>query len=161
MARNRFLYVLGLCLPASFLLLLILGNTPTGAADEEYVGTEECSYCHEQEAENYKSFSKKAHSSKSVKIMAPDLTDEEIKECFHCHTTGYGKPGGFVNFEETPDMADAGCEVCHGPGSAHVESGGDPDLIRGKLDIKECETCHNPERVENFDFKPMLYGGAH
>lgn len=93
--------------------------------------------------------------------MAKDLTEDELKECFHCHATGYGQPGGFVSFEKTPDMANAGCEVCHGPGADHVEAGGDPEQIKGKLDIKECETCHNPERVASFDFKPMLYGGAH
>lgn len=161
MGRNSYFFVFWIFSIAGFLVLLPSLDSPIKAADDEYVGTEECAYCHEEEAENYLAFSKKAHSSKSVKIMAPDLTEEELKECFQCHTTGYGKPGGFINFDETPEMADAGCEVCHGPGSAHVESGGDPELIRGKLDIKDCETCHNSERVENFDFKPMLYGGAH
>jgi len=93
--------------------------------------------------------------------MARKLAADELKECFHCHVTGYGKPGGFVSFEKTPDMANAGCEVCHGPGSAHVEAGGTKSLIKRKLTVQDCEVCHNAERVANFNFKPMIFGGAH
>jgi hypothetical protein len=42
-----------------------------------------------------------------------------------------------------------------------VDSGGDPDLIKRDLSLDDCTGCHNPERVEAFDFKPLLYGGAH
>lgn len=125
-----------------------------------YVGSEACADCHEVEYGNYKKFSKKAHSSQSVKIMASDLDAEEVKECFACHATGYGKPGGFVSFEQTPHLANAGCEVCHGPGSLHAEDG-DPDLIKRKMTIEECEICHNSERVNNFNYKPLIFGGAH
>ncbi len=127
----------------------------------QYVGSEACAECHDQEYENYKKFSKKAHSGNSVKLMSADLAKEELEECYACHVTGFGKPGGFVSFEATPAMADAGCETCHGPGFDHVEAGGDTDLIKGKLEVSDCETCHNPERVAAFDFKPLLFGGAH
>jgi len=129
--------------------------------ESSYVGSAVCSDCHFEEYENYSKYAKKAHSSHSIKIMASDLTEEEIKGCFGCHTTGYGKPGGFVSFEETPDLANSGCEVCHGPGSLHVEYGGDLDYIDHDLDIEMCTSCHNEERVGAFNFKPMLFGGAH
>ena len=103
----------------------------------QFVGTEACAECHDEEYANYKKFSKKAHSSNSVKVMAKDLSKEELEECYVCHMTGFGKPGGFVGFEETPDMADAGCEVCHGPGYDHVEAGGDSDLIKGDLEERD------------------------
>jgi len=127
----------------------------------QFVGSEACAECHDVEYENYKKFSKKAHSGDSVKVMATDLTQAELEECYTCHMTGFGKPGGFVSFDETPDMADAGCETCHGPGYDHVEEGGDIDLIKAEIEIADCETCHNPERVAAFDFKPLMYGGAH
>jgi hypothetical protein len=133
------------------------GRTESG----RYVGSEACSECHEEEYDHYRKFAKKAHSGDSVKIMMGDLTREELAECYGCHMTGYGKPGGFVSFEKTPEMAQAGCEVCHGPGFDHVDSGGDPDLIKRDLSLDDCTGCHNPERVEAFDFKPLLYGGAH
>nr|WP_321259471.1 cytochrome c family protein [uncultured Pseudodesulfovibrio sp.] len=134
-----------------------VGRTNSG----QYVGSDACGECHEEEYGNFKKFAKKAHSGKSVKIMSSDLTQEELAECYACHVTGYGQPGGFVSFEQTPGLSDCGCEVCHGPGYDHVESGGDSDLIKGSLSMEDCTSCHNPERIDAFDFKPLLYGGAH
>jgi len=131
------------------------------AADSVYVGSKVCSECHEEQYSKFKRYAKKANSSHSIKSMASDLTKEEQKECFGCHTTGYGQAGGFRSFEETPELANAGCEVCHGPGSEHVAEGGDTQFIKTTLSIKDCESCHSEERVDAFNFKPMLFGGAH
>jgi hypothetical protein len=141
--------------------MVLVGAKPGASEQATYVGSKVCSECHMHEYENFKNYAKKAKSAHSIKIMASDLTDEELEECFHCHSTGYGEPGGFVSFEETPELANAGCEVCHGPGSIHVDYGGDPEFIKGDLSMKDCETCHSEERVRSFDFKPLLYGGAH
>jgi hypothetical protein len=130
------------------------------AQDKTYVGSEACKDCHEQEYDNYSKYAKKAHSFQSVKKMKKKLTPEEYKACFECHATGYGKPGGFVSEEATPHLKDAGCEVCHGPGSLHVESE-DPDEIISDISMENCNTCHSKDRVEAFDFKPLLFGGAH
>jgi len=133
------------------------------ASDQDnvtYVGTASCKECHEDKYENFKAFAKKATSYESIKKMQKGLTAEEIKGCYACHTTGYGKPGGFVSIEKTPHLQDAGCEVCHGPGSKHADSE-DPEDIISELEAESCKTCHNSNRVEAFNFKPMLYGGAH
>lgn len=145
----------------AFCVCLLLSAGPARTQEATYVGSHVCADCHDEQFENFEKFAKKAHSDRSIKIMASDLTPEEIKECYTCHTTGYGQPGGFVSFEETPELAHAGCEVCHGPGSAHVDEGGDPELIKSTLAMEDCETCHNAERVGAFNFKPLLYGGAH
>ena len=42
------------------------------------------------------------------------------------------RPAPATVIEATPGLADAGCEVCHGPGSVHAETG-DPAAIKGKL----------------------------
>ncbi|BBD09652.1 cytochrome c family protein [Desulfovibrio ferrophilus] len=156
--KNRVVVFIA-CAVCVSLSLLITRPAQTGQAT--YVGSNACSECHDEQFENFEQFAKKAHSDRSIKIMASDLTKEELQECYACHTTGYGQPGGFVSFEETPEMAHAGCEVCHGPGSEHVAEGGDPDLIKGTLALEDCETCHNADRVGAFNFKPLLYGGAH
>ena len=57
-------------------------------------------------------------------------------------------------------MKEVGCEACHGPGSLHVESSDRKD-IKNNVSEEECTVCHNPERVEAFRFKPLIYGGAH
>jgi hypothetical protein len=125
-----------------------------------FVGTQTCADCHEEQYETFKQYARKAHSFESIQKMQKGLTQQELKECYACHTTGYGQPGGFVSLEKTPHLKNAGCEVCHGPGSAHVESE-DPDDIVTQLDMASCLVCHNSERVANFKFKPLLYGGAH
>jgi hypothetical protein len=146
---------------AAGLMLLLLTLHDAESDVSTYVGSKACSDCHEKEFSNFNKFSKKAHSDRSVKIMSKKLTKAELESCFGCHTTGFGRPGGFKSFSETPDMGNAGCEVCHGPGSQHVDSGGDPSLIKGKLSLQDCEYCHNQDRVKSFNFKPLLYGGAH
>lgn len=143
-------------------LLMVCLLWPLSAlAENSYVGTFACKDCHEEQYENFTKFAKKAHSDRSVKVMASDLTEAELQSCYGCHSTGYGQPGGFVSYEKTPHLADAGCEVCHGPGYEHVESGGDTELIKGKLTMDDCVGCHNADRVKAFNFKPLLYGGAH
>jgi len=134
----------------------------TGLSQEEksYVGSEACEDCHETEYDNFVKYAKKAHSYESLKVMKKGLTEAEFRTCFECHTTGYGKPGGFRSEAETPNRREAGCEVCHGPGSVHVETE-DPEDIKGNLTAKDCEHCHNGDRVAAFDYKPLIYGGAH
>ncbi len=131
-----------------------------GETQKTYMGGQACAGCHEQEYKNFMTHSKKSRSFKAVATMKKRLTEEEIKKCFECHTTGYGKPGGFQSESETPHLKDLSCEVCHGPGSLHVEKG-DPKAIRRRVQMKDCQSCHNSERVASFNFKPLLYGGVH
>lgn len=148
----------GLILSAA---LTLLSAPALFAADAPvFVGSKACSQCHEEQYATFNKYSKKAHSWRSIAVMQPKLKPNELKECFECHTTGYGKPGGFVSEQATPDLAQVGCETCHGPGSAHAESG-DPKLIRRKPELATCQACHNSQRIEDFGFKPLVYSGAH
>ncbi|WP_291321676.1 cytochrome c family protein [Desulfonatronospira sp.] len=138
-------------------LSLSMGNT----FEKEYVGSDACKGCHVQEYDNFMQYASKSKSDENVQLMMDKLTPEEQRECFECHTTGYGEPGGFISFEETPEMGHAGCEVCHGPGSEHAFTG-DPYLIEADLTIEEhCAPCHDDDRVRNINYKPLLYSGAH
>ena len=143
-----------------FFLFLNFSYQTAFSQERSYVGSKACSDCHPDEYENFNTYAKKATSSKSIKIMSDKLIEEEREECYGCHTTGYKKPGGFESFDKTPEMENAGCEVCHGPGSEHIETG-DPDQIKGSLTLDDCTGCHNTERVNSFGFKPLIYGGAH
>lgn len=125
-----------------------------------YIGSEPCKECHESEYENFTTYAKKYKSFKSVKIREKGLTDQELKKCFECHTTGYGKPGGFKSEVETPHLKNLSCEACHGPGNIHAETE-DPEDIKGSLSVKECEVCHDEKRVAAFNYKPLIYGGTH
>ncbi|MCI0617098.1 cytochrome c3 family protein, partial [bacterium] len=80
------------------------------AGSNEYVGSEECAACHEDQIKNMEH---SVHNSKAFQMRS-----------------------------------DHGCETCHGPGKAHVESGGDATLMRSfkTLDARAstavCLTCH-------------------
>ena len=132
-------------------------NAVSGAT---YVGTAACRQCHEQEHAIFSKHSKKAHSKQNVEKMRAKLTQSELENCYQCHTTGYGKKGGFVSYEATPHLGDVGCETCHGPGSVHAESG-DTAAITRKPSVDSCLVCHNAERIQNFNFRPLRYSGAH
>ena len=125
-----------------------------------FVGSAACQQCHDQEYEMFTKHSKKAHSKHNVEKMRSKLTPAELENCYHCHTTGYGKKSGFVSYEKTPHLGDVGCETCHGPGSAHAESG-DTAAITRKPTVDSCLVCHNAERIQNFNFRPLRYSGAH
>ena len=130
------------------------------AEPKGYVGTEACKGCHEKEYTSFSTHSKMSTSFKGIARMKKGLTGEEMKKCYECHTTGYGKPGGFRSEAETPGFKNLGCEACHGPGSGHASSG-DPKEIKRHLDTKDCEACHAKDRVAAFNYKPLLFGGAH
>jgi hypothetical protein len=105
-------------------------------------------------------YAKKSKSFTSIERVKKGLTQEEIRGCYACHTTGYGQPGGFISIEKTPHLKNAGCEVCHGPGEFHVKTR-NPQYIKRKMTLKDCEVCHISERVKAFNYKPMIHGGAH
>jgi hypothetical protein len=152
-----------LILAGSLVLIIFTGANLVKAISlpGEYVGSEACRDCHPQNYEYFMRYAAKSRSDKNVLLMHDKLTPSEQQECYECHTTGYGKPGGFVSFEETPELGHAGCEVCHGPGSEHALTG-NPDLIIGNLSIeKHCSPCHEDERVRNINYKPLLHSGAH
>ena len=158
-------YIRAVAVVGFIFLLFALFGTPgrgqaAGEASKKFVGSEACKDCHETEYKNFTSYARKAHSYKSVKTLVKGLTDQEIKKCYECHTTGYGKEGGFRSEAETPQLKDAGCEVCHGPGSLHCETSDVKD-IKGKLSAKDCEICHSSERIQSFRYRPLVYGGAH
>ncbi len=159
---SRFLIRLGV---PSMLLLLATAPTfaesaasPTAALTRSHVGTNACAGCHPEILSAYEKGSKKAHSFFRIGRIR-GLTDSERNACFECHTNGYGQPGGFVSASATPDLANPGCESCHGPGSAHVEGGGDKTLIVRNPPLAGCLRCHDDKRVERVNFKGLIWRG--
>jgi len=149
----------------AFFLLSFIINPSSGFAEIKkslslYVGSEICRDCHDKEYRSFKEYAKKSRSYESIERVKKGLTEEEIRGCYVCHTTGYGKPGGFISAEKTPHLKNAGCEVCHGPGELHAKTR-DPQYIKRHLTMKDCEVCHISERVKSFRYKPLIHGGAH
>lgn len=146
-----------------FLLFISAANpclAQNGEDQPAYVGTEVCRDCHVEEYTSFITYAKKSRSFESIERLRTRLTDEEVERCYSCHTTGYGKPGGFISPEETAHLKNAGCEVCHGPGGVHVKTANTAD-IKSHLTKQDCQVCHISERVKAFRYKPMIHGGAH
>jgi hypothetical protein len=145
-------------------VLLVSINLPLSLAEPKgipiYIGSDVCKGCHEKEYRSFMMYARKSRSFESIERVKKGLTEEEIKGCYYCHTTGYGKPGGFISPEKTPQLKNAGCEVCHGPGEFHVKTK-DPLFIKRRFTTEDCEVCHTEERVKAFRYKPLIHGGAH
>lgn len=145
------------------LAAVLLPVAPSSCREDRppyYVGSGACKSCHEEEYASFLQYAKKSNSYRSIERLKKGLSEEDLRKCYSCHTTGYGRPGGFVSVEATPELKNAGCEVCHGPGEDHVQSG-DPADIKSELTREDCEVCHTSERVRAFRYKPLIHGGGH
>ncbi|MBW2569210.1 MAG: hypothetical protein JRD93_01140 [Deltaproteobacteria bacterium] len=104
-----------------------------------YVGMEKCKECHQEHVTSYYSWK----YSKNFRIIQMRKKDND-SNCLPCHTTGYGKPGGFSSVRETPSMINKQCESCHGPASLHLKA---PTKRKHQetLSIPEnvCTECHS------------------
>jgi len=121
----------------------------TPAKDQNYVGAKECGSCH---VKAFAAWQKTGHA------WAFDVLTEKYEKdpkCLGCHTTGYKRPTGYKDGSDT-QLKGVTCEVCHGPGSKHVEickAFGDRELTEEEEEIAEhsiyevlpknvCIKCH-------------------
>ena len=120
--------------------VLIAGAANSSAADFKYVGVKKCKTCHPKP---FKAQAKTPHAMSYENLT--DAGEEGNKDCLPCHTTGYGKPGGFVDAASTADLAGTTCQACHGPGSAHIAKGLSKEQRREtiqKTPKDVCTGCH-------------------
>ncbi len=129
---------------------------PTSA---EYVGSDACTSCHASEHETWAS---NPHAKAVATLEAKG--EAANPECLACHTTAFGKPGGFPTdaaVGDHPDLAKVGCESCHGPGGNHVAEGakklGTIVSLGDKCDscviLQICGSCHDDANDPGFNFE--------
>lgn len=162
-------------------------SLPVAAQDHAYIGTKNCRKCHIKQWKSW-SETKMAQAFEALKPgtvaerkaelgLDPQKDYTTDPECVRCHVTGYGKEGGFISIEETPDLAGIGCEMCHGPGGTYTQDGymtlqnkeyKRADLIAVGLisppTEAQCRQCHNedvPIPDYTFDFETMKAKGTH
>ncbi len=137
------------------------GLTPEPAppGQASYIGIEQCSTCHQEE---------RAVWDKTPHAQAYETLQKGHKEfnldCVSCHVTGYEKPGGST-VTHVEGLTDVQCEVCHGPGSRHVENPADKTRIRRRPETTVCTGCHHPPHV-HADWRvdeawPKILGPGH
>lgn len=116
------------------------------APSEGFAGTKTCGSCHSGAHEVWR---KSAHAH-ALATLEKDGHDAD-PDCVGCHVVGLDCKGGFQARFKTPDLADVGCESCHGPGAKHSAK---PEQVpMGKVGARSCMPCHNANASPNFDFE--------
>ncbi|MGE0871224.1 MAG: multiheme c-type cytochrome [Kofleriaceae bacterium] len=124
---------------------------PKGKAG--YVGMAACDDCHSDAVEFWKTT---VHARAWQTLV--DRGQQFDLDCIGCHVTGWQQPGG-ANLAHNETLRDVQCETCHGPGSIHVQKGGDekPAAIVKIPREDLCATqCHTKEHSDTFDLQPYL-----
>ena len=111
---------------------------------EAYAGSKACLSCHVQAA---KAWTASAHYHALASIEQQHHGRDP--DCVSCHVTGLSSDSGFRSREETPELANVGCESCHGPGKTHAE---DPSQLLPGTAKSACLGCHTLENSPGFDF---------
>jgi hypothetical protein len=118
-----------------------------------FLGSAKCAECHTLPHSQWSKTSH-AHALDSLKRK----NNHGKPECLRCHTTGAGMEGGFKSLEETPQLANVGCESCHGAGRAHLENSSRP---YGAIKPGSCTGCHDVQNSPDFDFYTYFAKVAH
>jgi hypothetical protein len=167
-------------------VVTLAASTAYAADPFAYVGAKKCKACHLKEFNSWS----ETKMAKSFELLQPGVSAAAKKKaklnpdkdytadpvCLACHTTGYGKPGGFVSVASTPDLAGVQCEMCHGPGGTFIQKENmsltnkeykKADLVKlglvGEITKSQCENCHNPKSpfFKEFKFEERKAKGTH
>jgi hypothetical protein len=125
-------------------------------AGDKYVGSAACRECHE---ESYGVWEKSKHRRAMATLEKAGY--HYSPECIVCHVVGYGATDGYVAKEDTLELANVGCESCHGRGGRHVETKGKSEgsVVPGAE--AACKPCHTPEHSRRFVFATAWRKIAH
>ena len=109
-----------------------------------YATDQTCLTCH---ATDHDLWSKTGHSRAYAALE--EVNKSFDPECLACHTTGFGKPGGFISEIDTPGLKNVQCEMCHGARLEHTQNprGGFAEEAKAA-----CGTCHVKKHSPNFNF---------
>ncbi|HRJ25976.1 MAG TPA: cytochrome c family protein [Fimbriimonadaceae bacterium] len=115
------------------------------APSEAFAGTSACMSCH---AQAHQVWSESRHA-RALQTLEKDGSDPD-PDCTGCHVVALDRKGGFQSRAKTPDLANVGCESCHGPAAKHAQ---DPEKNPlPKVGESACTSCHTPNHSPNFDY---------
>ena len=126
---------------------------------EQYAGQDLCIACH---AEEVAQWARGPHARAWLHLTRRGETRNAT--CLACHTTGFGRPGGFADVAENDTLLNVQCESCHGPMRLHAQQA-DQLGVRPSAGLqiseKTCARCHDEENSPNFDCASYLRAVRH
>lgn len=110
-----------------------------------YAGSQACRSCHQSAYDVW------VHSDHAKALATLEGRGHgRDPECLPCHIVGGAYRSGYQSRQSTPDLANVGCESCHGAGALHVA---DPSAHRFRaVSNQTCVGCHELLNSPNFDF---------
>lgn len=119
------------------------------SGESPYAGEKVCESCHAAEHEKWFDT---PHAEAFFKLM--DVGKSFDPNCIGCHTVGFEKPGGYLDYMLTKNLANVQCENCHGAAKAHADSGGvKPVANKGWKPEQMCLQCHVQKHSSDFKFE--------
>ena len=115
------------------------------SGSEKFAGSARCVSCHTDSGKVW------AHSrhSQALKSLEGEGHGKD-PECVGCHVVGLDRTYGFRDRLKTANLANVGCESCHGAGLAHALR---PKTPLPKVGEKRCLSCHTSEQSPGFNFQ--------
>jgi hypothetical protein len=176
-------------------VLALLGTLSVALANgdegHEFIGSSKCKMCHK---DVFKSWEGTPHSKAFDVLKAGERAEAKTKynldpakdytadeNCLGCHTTGYGKSGGYAvpaagdekAAKKMAKLAGVGCESCHGAGQEYSKlhktikkekrTYTNEEMYQAgmnKIEEATCTGCHNDKSPtfdagNPFDFNKM------
>ncbi len=153
-------------LSLSLAALVALSGAPAALAETpHYEGAKVCMKCHDLQGESWE----KTVHAKAFESLKPSMKAEAKQkagldpakdytkdgECLACHTTGFGKPGGYavdMPAAQAKPLAAVTCESCHGAGSQFRQEHGNAEN-RLKRQSEHTDRSVIVQAGQNFDYQ--------
>ncbi len=123
-------------------------------------GSESCAACH---AAEYAIWQRSGHARAFEALKLRD--SDADPNCIGCHTVGFGAESGYQRAFQGKQLANVGCESCHGAGGRHVDErlkGNDAITFHfRKLSASDCTKCHHGEFSRPFEWDDFWPPVAH
>ena len=107
-----------------------------------WAGARQCRSCHEAQ---YDDWAKTGHAAAYAGLVK-ERRHMDL-QCWSCHVTGAGQPGGPTGPKDVGPLRNVQCEACHGPGQSHASKPEQGTIIRTPTEA-QCLACHTEEQTE-------------
>lgn len=127
------------------------GGAGNSQSEAGYVGWKSCTACHKEITQSWK----KTPHAKAFESLCR-TSQESLPGCVSCHVTAHEEPGGYIDFELTPELVNVQCEECHGPAESHIgKTAGRTDRIAIPGENK-CRKCHTSGQDPKFNYDKKI-----